>query len=179
MKTDIAWKTWGILVAGAGLVIVGSTLHFGAPAEPEATMAAANEAVAEALPTPNPALPVVRVWKSPTCGCCGAWVTHMRQAGFQVEVEDVVDVTPYKVEHGVAPHLQSCHTSLVEGYALEGHVPADDVLRLLEERPEVAGLAVPGMPIGAPGMEVGDQRDRYDVLAFQRDGGTRVWSSHP
>lgn len=172
------WKTWTLLLSGATLVIVGGAAQYTASAESPAEPAAAL-ASAEALPTPNPELPVVRVWKSPTCGCCSMWVQHMRDAGFEVQVEDVADVTPIKVEHGVQPPLQSCHTALVEGYALEGHVPADDVLRLLEERPEVAGLAVPGMPVGAPGMEMGGRVDPYKVLAFQRDGSSTVWSSHP
>jgi hypothetical protein len=180
MTTNIGWMTWSLFAAGAALVVAGSTMQFGSTSEPAAEpIGAAGALETAALPTPNPDLPVVHVWKSPTCGCCAAWVAHMREAGFQVEVEDVVDVTPHKVEHGVAPELQSCHTALVEGYALEGHVPAQDVLRLLDERPQVTGLAVPGMPTGSPGMEMGGRVDRYDVVAFTRGGGTSVWSSHP
>jgi hypothetical protein len=103
----------------------------------------------------------------------------MRQAGFTVEVVDLADLTTIKAERGVAPEHQSCHTALVDGYTVEGHVPASDVLRMLEERPEIVGIAAPGMPVGSPGMEMGSQRDRYDVVAFQRDGKTSVWATHP
>lgn len=175
MTSTSGFKNWALLVSGAALVAAGGAFHF-------STSDAGPEAVASmdagAFPAPDPNLPVVKVWKSPSCGCCGAWVEHMRHAGFAVEVEDVPDVTPVKRELGVAPQLHSCHTALVEGYALEGHVPAEDILRLLEERPEVAGLAVPGMPVGSPGMEMGSQKDPYDVVAFDREGGTRVWASH-
>lgn len=117
------------------------------------------------------------VYKSPTCGCCKAWVDHMHENGFAVEVRDTVDVTPIKQESGMAPSLHSCHTAFIHGYTLEGHVPAADVQRLLRERPAVAGLAVPGMPSGSPGME-GPIKQRYDVLTFDRSGRTAVFASH-
>ena len=122
-------------------------------------------------------LPAMTVWKSPWCGCCGDWVAHMRAAGFAVRVQEVEDLTAVKRMAAVPDALQSCHTARVDGYTVEGHVPAADVLRLLEERPEARGLAVPGMPSGSPGMENG-QRDPYDVLLLGRDGGTEVFSSH-
>lgn len=117
------------------------------------------------------------VYKSATCECCQRWVEHMRSNGFQVVVHDVADVAPVKRQHGVPDELGSCHTALVGGYVLEGHVPAADVKRLLRERPSIAGLAVPGMPAGSPGMEVG-RVDRYDVLALQRDGAPTVFARH-
>jgi hypothetical protein len=121
---------------------------------------------------------VVTVYKSPTCGCCSQWVEHMREAGFQVETHDMDDVTPVKVEHGISPRHQSCHTAVVGDYVLEGHVPADLVRRMLEERPEIAGLAVPGMPVGSPGMETPDgAKNAYDVIAFTEDGGESVYAS--
>ena len=167
---------WALLVGGAGLVLAGGSFYYaGTGGEGDAP----SVAEAEPIPAANPDLPVVRVWKSPTCGCCSGWVEHMRRAGFQVEVTDLADVTPIKAEHGVAPELQSCHTSLIDGYVVEGHVPAEDIRRLLDERPRIAGLAAPGMPVGSPGMEVGNQRDRYDVVSFGRDGRTAVWASHP
>ena len=120
------------------------------------------------------------VYKSPTCGCCRNWVEHMRANGFHVIAVDQPDVTPVKREHGVTEQLASCHTALVSGYAIEGHVPAADVRRLLAERPAgVRGLAVPGMPTGSPGMEMpGTPPDRYDVVAFDSTGRTRVFASH-
>lgn len=119
---------------------------------------------------------VVIVYKSPTCGCCAKWVDHIREAGFRVEVRDTVNVQPVKTAHGLPAHLASCHTALVGGYVVEGHVPADVVRRLLRERPDVAGIAVPGMPAGSPGME-GFWTEPYDVIAFGRDGGTSVYES--
>ena len=117
------------------------------------------------------------VYKSPTCGCCEKWVEHMKANGFRVVVHDTADVTPVKQRAGVTPQLASCHTAFIGGYAIEGHVPAEDVRRLLRDRPDVAGLAAPGMPNGSPGME-GMGRDPYDVVAFKRDGGTAVFASH-
>jgi len=119
----------------------------------------------------------VTVYKSPTCGCCKLWVDHMRASGFEIVTHEMANVTPVKMEHGVPPQLASCHTALVGGYVIEGHVPAEDVLRLLRERPAVAGLAVPGMPMGSPGMEFGTPQP-YDVVAFGEDGSLTRFSSH-
>jgi hypothetical protein len=111
--------------------------------------------------------PLLEVYKSPWCGCCGAWVEHMQQAGFAVEVNELDDVAPLKAMLGIAPELQSCHTAVVDGYVVEGHVPAREVTRLLAERPAGTGLAVPGMPIGSPGMEQDGMREPYEVVLFQ------------
>lgn len=122
------------------------------------------------------AKPVIQVWKSPTCGCCEGWVEHLRAAGYPVEVENLTDLTAIKRERGIPGDLTSCHTGLVDGYALEGHVPADVIDRMLAERPEIAGLAVPGMPTGSPGMEVpGVPADEYDIVAFTAGGEPRVY----
>lgn len=121
----------------------------------------------------------VVVYKSPTCGCCGDWIAHMRKAGFAVEVHDVGDLVPIKERSGVGPALRSCHTATVGGYVLEGHVPAEQVTRLLAERPDIRGLAVPGMPIGSPGMDEGYDRSTwvdYDVVAFDANGGTEIYA---
>jgi hypothetical protein len=119
------------------------------------------------------------VYKSPTCGCCVKWVEHMRDAGFVVTVKDVDNVHPVKMRVGVPPGKGSCHTAEVAGYFLEGHVPASDVKRLLKERPAAKGLAVPGMPMGSPGMEVPDGRaPAYDVELVADDGSTSRFSSH-
>ena len=118
----------------------------------------------------------VTVYKSPTCGCCRAWVTHLRSHDFAVTAHDVEDVAPIKKQHGVPAALGSCHTALVAGYVIEGHVPGDVIRQLLASRPKVVGLAVPGMPAGSPGME-GPTKERYDVLAFDKAGGTKVFAT--
>jgi hypothetical protein len=124
------------------------------------------------------ARPEITVHKSPTCGCCAQWVAHLRASGFPVRVEDHDDLSAVKRRHAVPTGLQSCHTALVEGYVVEGHVPADVIDQLLRERPRVAGVAVPGMPIGSPGMEVpGRLAERYQVMTFDRDGHTTVYAS--
>jgi len=127
------------------------------------------------MTTPEAEAETVVVYKSPTCGCCKAWVAHLRENGFKVEVHEQYNVTSVKNELGVPSRLRSCHTAKVGGYVVEGHVPADQVKRLLEEKPDMAGLAVPGMPMGSPGME-GPRKDPYEVIAFRRDGGTRVYA---
>ena len=121
----------------------------------------------------------VQVYKDPTCGCCALWVEHLRKAGFTATVTDVEDMTALKTKHGVPPRARSCHTAVTGDYVIEGHVPAADVQRLLKERPSVAGIGVPGMPIGSPGMEVaGVKPQPYDVLAFDKAGQTTVFASH-
>lgn len=119
----------------------------------------------------------VTVYKSPTCGCCNAWIKHLEANGFSVKAHNVSDVGQYKIRYGLRPELASCHTALVNGYVIEGHVPAADIKRLLRERPAVTGLAVPGMPAGSPGME-GPRKDRYQVLSFDSKGEIRVFATH-
>jgi len=121
--------------------------------------------------------PLIKVYKSPTCGCCSKWVDQMRDAGFKVETSNVRDVGVYKREYGLPPELASCHTGIVEGYVVEGHVPADDVIRMLKEKPAIKGIAVPGMPIGSPGME-GPNPDRYETLSFDANGNIEVFATH-
>jgi hypothetical protein len=119
----------------------------------------------------------VTVYKSPTCGCCVKWVDHLKaNKAFRVSTRDVDDVAPIKQNLGVPEALASCHTAVAAGYAFEGHVPGDLVAKVLRERPKIAGLAVPGMPVGSPGMEMGPRKDPYDVVAFTRDGKTRVYA---
>ena len=129
------------------------------------------------LPAPEP-LPPVIVYKSPACGCCLAWADHMRSSGFTVEIHDVQDLSPIRAEAGVPAGLGSCHTAQVAGYFLEGHVPADDVKRLLAEKPDARGLAVPGMPLGSPGMVQGEEQQPYEVVLVARDGSTSVFASY-
>lgn len=120
------------------------------------------------------------VWKDPNCGCCKDWVIYLEANGFTVRVNDSGN-TAARARLGIPTKLGSCHTGLVEGYAIEGHVPAREIIRLLREKPAVLGLAVPGMPVGSPGMDgavYGDRRDPYDVLLVSRDGSTRVYQSY-
>ena len=119
----------------------------------------------------------VVVYKSPTCGCCSKWVEHLEENGFTVTTQDMNDLRAVKINFGITSELMSCHTAVVDGYTIEGHVPAEAIRRLLAERPEVAGLAVPGMPMGSPGME-GSRKDPYDVLAFDRAGNTSVYAKY-
>lgn len=120
----------------------------------------------------------INVYKSPSCGCCGAWVDNLRASGFEVVVNDMDDVTPIAHKAGVPDEARSCHTAIVDGYFVEGHVPPPDIRRLLRERPTARGIAVPGMPIGSPGMEQGDRRDAYNTLIVDRSGAARVFAQH-
>ena len=122
--------------------------------------------------------PAIHVVKTAACGCCGHWITHLQRNGFRVTVANVPDVTPYARRLGVPDHLRSCHTASVGGYAVEGHVPAADIRRLLRERPPAAGIAVPGMPIGSPGMEHGNHREPYNTVLFTRAGRQSVFARH-
>jgi hypothetical protein len=117
----------------------------------------------------------IKVYKTPQCGCCKAWVKHLSDNGFRVETMDMPDLSLVKQKYAVKPALQSCHTAVVNGYVVEGHVPADVILKLLRERPSVAGIAVPGMPMGSPGME-GASKQAYDIFTFDRAGRSRVYA---
>lgn len=124
------------------------------------------------------ALPAMQVYKTPTCGCCSKWVDHMRAAGFTVQAKDISqdELNAVKAKYGVPDSAHSCHTASLGGYVVEGHIPADAVKKMLKERPRVVGIAVPGMPIGSPGMEVPGARTRpYDVLTFDKTGATKVF----
>lgn len=123
-------------------------------------------------------LPEMEIWRSPTCGCCGDWIEHLSAAGFPVKVRMVQDTAPTRQRLGMPGRYGSCHTGLVDGYVIEGHVPAGDIRRLLSERPDAIGLAVPGMPVGSPGMEMGSQRDPYDVLLVVADDAASVFASY-
>ena len=151
----VLWSTIGI--AGT-LIIVGAILFLARPSH-------TGNAIA------------ITVYKSPTCNCCNSWVNHLRNAGFAVTAENSVNMDSIKISAGVPHMLQSCHTALVDGYVIEGHVPANDIIRLLHDRPQVTGLAVPGMPMGSPGME-GAYSDRYDVLLFDSEGRTQVYATY-
>lgn len=119
---------------------------------------------------------LVEVFKSPYCGCCGKWVEHMQIAGFKVHVNEVKDVNVERKQLGIPDSLSSCHTARVDGYALEGHVPSEDIQRLLKEKPKALGLTVPGMPASAPGMD--GPKMPYETLLVSADGKTNVFAKH-
>jgi hypothetical protein len=135
-----------------------------------ATTAAAPTVVAFNKPT-------ITVYKDPSCGCCKNWIEHLIKHGYRVDAKDTPDMATVKSSLGVPTDLRSCHTAVVEGYLIEGHVPAADIDRLLAAKPAVRGLAVPGMPMGSPGME-GAMKQHYQVIAFDRTGGTRVFARY-
>ena len=137
-------------------------------------VALANSEVA-AVPVSSASAIPIKVYKDPNCGCCKLWVEHLEQNGFKVEVMDMPDLSAVKTKYGVRQELQSCHTAVVGDYAVEGHVPADLIHKMLKEKPAIAGLAVPGMPMGSPGME-GATKERYNVLTFDRAGRTTVYA---
>ena len=156
----------GVAAAGIAVGSVVSAAAMRAPTRPARPASAAR------------ALPPVDVYKDPACGCCRAWVERMRAAGFTVTVHDVASEEArdaFKRKQGVTPSLAACHTATVGGYVVEGHVPPELVIKMLSEHPKVAGLAVPGMPAGSPGME-GMGSDHYDVVTFTSDGATKVYA---
>jgi hypothetical protein len=161
-------RSIGAFQLAAGLLV--GTVGVGYVAA-QATPKAAPKATAAAKPT-------VTVYKSATCGCCAKWNEHMRTAGFDVVVNDLPDVTPIKDKYHVPPPARSCHTAIVGGYVIEGHVPADLVQKLLKEQPkDVVGIATPGMPTGSPGMEVEGRKDAYNVVTFDKAGKTTVYAA--
>jgi hypothetical protein len=151
-------NTFGVVVAGAVITLVSA-----------GTSATTADRTTGAKPV------AIKVYKTPQCGCCKAWVKHLRDNGFKVETMDMPDLSLIKQKYGVKPALQACHTAVVNGYVVEGHVPADVILKLLKERPAVAGVAVPGMPMGSPGME-GPSKQAYDIVSFDRAGHSRVYA---
>lgn len=124
-----------------------------------------------------PAQSVIEIYKSATCGCCTKWVEHLKSHGFKVKTNDVADPSSYRARLGIPDRLGACHTAIVDGYVIEGHVPVREIKRLLTERPRAKGLAVPGMPSGSPGME-GPRSDPYEVLLFQADGKYTVYQKY-
>ena len=122
--------------------------------------------------------PLVTVFKTPTCGCCGKWVEHLKTNGFTVKVQEVNDTSAYEKQYRVPRSMVSCHTAVVNGYTIEGHVPAAEIKRLLNERPKAIGLAVPGMPVGSPGMEAA-RSEAYSVFVFDESGRASVYAHYP
>ena len=165
--------TWVALAMGG---LVGCTQ----PALPAQSAVAPAAQVIQATPDATPvALPRMAVHTTPSCGCCSVWIEHMKDAGFEVDVHDMVDMGPVKERLGVPYTKGSCHTAEVGGYLIEGHIPAADIKRLLEERPDARGLVLPGMPLGSPGMEVPEgQQQPYTVELVRRDGTTEPFAQH-
>jgi hypothetical protein len=162
--------------------ILAAVVTVSACAKEEAQSAVASEGVVTSTNTDvapitvaSADLPEVTVYKDPNCGCCAKWVDHMKASGFKVKAVDTSDVQSVKQKYNIGSELQSCHTAIIGDYAIEGHVPADVIVKLLKEKPSVAGLAVPGMPMGSPGME-GATKERYDILTFDRAGRTTVYA---
>lgn len=120
----------------------------------------------------------VAVYRSPSCGCCGEWIKHLDKHGFKVTDTKTDEMTAIKEKYNVPQDLASCHTAIVNGYVVEGHIPADDIKRLVKQKPDIAGIAVPGMPLGSPGMEAGERKESFAVLAFNRDGNFEVFKEY-
>ena len=145
-----------------------------------AVLAVAGLGVAYAQIKPVSARPSAVVYKTATCGCCSLWVEHLKANGFQVETKDVsaTEVRAVSKAAGLSEEGTSCHTAKIGNYVVEGHVPASDIQKMLKEKPAIAGIAAPGMPMGSPGMEQGGAKDAYDVIAFTKDGKTSVFAKH-
>jgi len=152
-----------------GILAAGCTNGDAAPDVQTAMVAAADASAVDR------ALPTVLVYKTPTCECCNGWVAHLKAAGFTVDARNVTDIMSVKRDAGVPVAMSSCHTALIDGYVVEGHVPAEQIKRLSAERPDITGIAVPGMPIGSPGME-GHSPQPYQVLSFGHDGNATVFA---
>ena len=126
----------------------------------------------------TPKVPLITVYKSPTCGCCEKWITHLRKQGFDVSSQDSNKMPKVKQVIGVKPEYQSCHTAIIGDYYIEGHVPGDDIRRLLKEKPDALGLSVPGMHVGSPGMEQGNKKQHYTVYLIKKDGKKVVYHQY-
>jgi hypothetical protein len=173
MKTSMLLLVVGLALAGCARGTSDTTSAVAvAPPVVEAP------ALAQAAPA-DPALPKVLMHRDPSCGCCGAWAEHMRAAGFEVEIRDEPDMVALKRQLGIPDEHASCHTAEIDGYVVEGHVPAEDVKRFLAEKPEAKGLLLPGMPLGSPGMEApGAATKPYTVERLEADGRTTEYATH-
>jgi hypothetical protein len=123
-------------------------------------------------------LPEVVMYRDPACTCCGDWMKHMQSQGFKVKNVPIADIFAFKEKQGVTDDLASCHTAIIDDYVVEGHVPSDDIKRLLAQKPDIRGIAVPGMPVGTPGMEMGNKKDSYAVVSFDKKGQTKVFKQY-
>lgn len=174
MKSPLTGGFRWLSVAGAGVLGLGLLAWYGS-AGPEATEAVETAAAL----APAQERPLVTLYKNPSCACCADWAEHLEENGFAVHIrEEGFDLHAIKDRYGVTPRLASCHTAVVADYVIEGHVPADVIVQLLAERPQIRGLAVPGMPPGVPGMpDPGPIRDPYDILAIEADGAVHTYAT--
>ena len=175
MRPKLLQKPW-FRLAAAGIVTSGivagiyGIVTFANPSQHVENAAEADQ--------PLKALQLT-AYRSPTCGCCGSWVQHLRDEGFQVTDRVTDEMDAIKQQHQVPSDLVSCHTAVINGYVVEGHIPATDIRRLLREKPNAIGIAVPGMPIGSPGMESGNIRQPYTTFLFRSDGTVESFQKHP
>ncbi|MES2522718.1 MAG: DUF411 domain-containing protein [Gemmatimonadota bacterium] len=171
-------RTLGLATAGVLSFTSAATLlaQAGQPQPPRKPATPAGKPAAAAKGAAATAPKSIVVYKDPNCGCCKEWVKHMEKAGFVATVHDTGDMATVKKSMGVPSSFESCHTARVGSYTIEGHVPADVIEKLLREKPVALGLAVPGMPMGSPGME-GPRKDKYDVMLFEKNGKSRVFAS--
>lgn len=123
--------------------------------------------------------PEIVVYRSPSCSCCGKWIEYLKQNNFNIKSVSSPDMEAVKEKFGVPDKLASCHTAVIDGYIVEGHVPVEDIKKMLVNKPAIAGIAAPGMPIGSPGMETDGQKDAYRVISFEKNGKTAVFAEHP
>lgn len=172
------WKTVlptaGIVLAAAAALL--SISVFSGDEEGNARPVADNRVAAVEGAVPAGELPVVTAHMSPTCMCCSGWAEHLEENGFEVDIRYTDDIPAVKAEHGVPADLTACHTAVVDGYIVEGHIPADVIQQLLQERPRVLGIAAPGMPRGSPGMEGPYPAERYEIISFDEDGERTVFA---
>ncbi|WP_305805876.1 DUF411 domain-containing protein [Stenotrophomonas sp. YIM B06876] len=170
-----------LLLAGSALLTSACSAASPAPAAQTATIAASAASATPPVTAPaSKRLPLVKVHKDPNCGCCGGWAEHMRAAGFPVEIHNTADMAALKQRLGIGEGMYSCHTSEIDGYVVEGHVPVAAIHKLLAERPKARGLVLPGMPIGSPGMESPDgYRQPFAVALLTEDGSVSAFSQHP
>ena len=186
-------KGWILIPAAAAALVLAACAERAPVATSDPAVAAATTTGTHAAATttttttppadadaPVTGWPTMTVYKTPSCGCCAVWIDHVSAAGIPVETIDVADMGPIKQELGVPYGKGSCHTARIDGYLIEGHVPIEDIRRLLDERPRARGLVLPGMPLGSPGMEVPDgRRQAFTVELVAEDGTTTAWAHHP
>ncbi len=184
-KSEAVHSRRGVL--GIALALLSASSLLAACGAKDAAPSAASSTApvapgANQAPVGMATVAFIEVWKTPTCGCCKLWVEHLEKEGFKVKANDVPQTGPMRTKLGIPDDMGSCHTGLIAGFAIEGHVPASEIKRLLSEpaslREQVIGLSVPGMPIGAPGMEMGSKRDKFDVMLVLKSGQHRVYQSY-
>ncbi|MBZ8179023.1 DUF411 domain-containing protein [Oscillatoria salina] len=186
MNNFLKWSVFFVSVTAVGLAAI---IYF--PFQKKNDLASSNLPTLENNPNSVVAVSVwdrnikpytgnseLTVYRSPSCGCCGEWVKHMQKHGFQVKDIQTDEMETLKQQYNLPEELASCHTAIVDGYVVEGHIPGNDVKRLLQQKPDIAGIAVPGMPLGSPGMEAGDRKEAFAVISFNQSGETEIFAEH-